>query len=248
MADELTTKKATDLTENTAMSEEDLLIVGNEGTASLRKVKFSNVLTAIKTKLAEWVFDSLPTEDKTITGALNELNTNKADFENNGMKFALKDGTIEARLRRVGSAGLYALGIAVETAGKTVYNNLINPDGSCNFVMRRGQSGAVGNTIKPVYVNEVGNVAECAMCAVLGVQSVSGSTSAAVAPGSTGTITINFSAVAGASKYVAIPKSTSFGCGISSLSISGTKITATLFSVYDTHTLTAAFDIIALAV
>lgn len=75
MADTITTKKVTDLTENSAPADEDLILVGNAGTAVLRKIKWSNILAAIKTKIASWAFDTLTTTDKTILGALNELNS-----------------------------------------------------------------------------------------------------------------------------------------------------------------------------
>ncbi|MDD2958874.1 MAG: hypothetical protein PHR92_10170 [Lachnospiraceae bacterium] len=75
MADTTTTKKVTALTENTAPADTDLFMIGNSGTASLRKIKWSNLLTAIKTKIASWTFGNLGTTDKTLPGAINELNT-----------------------------------------------------------------------------------------------------------------------------------------------------------------------------
>lgn len=51
MADTLQTKKVTELTENTAMSDEDLFMVGSAGTASLRKLKWSNIWNTIKTAI-----------------------------------------------------------------------------------------------------------------------------------------------------------------------------------------------------
>ena len=75
MADTITTKKVTDLTENSAPTDEDLILVGNAGTAVLRKIKWSNILAAIKTKIASWAFDTLTTTDKTLPGAINELNS-----------------------------------------------------------------------------------------------------------------------------------------------------------------------------
>lgn len=90
MADTLTTKKVTDLTGNSTVSDEDLFMVGNAGTAVLRKVKWSKILEAIleaiKAKILEWAFEKLSTTDKTISGAINELNTktlqNKGNVSN----------------------------------------------------------------------------------------------------------------------------------------------------------------------
>lgn len=80
MADTIITKKVTDLTENTAVSDEDLFLVGNAGTAALRKVKWSNIFSKIneliKAKVLEWTFENLGTTNKTIPGAIEELNTN----------------------------------------------------------------------------------------------------------------------------------------------------------------------------
>lgn len=80
MADSLVTKKVTDLTENAGVSDNDLLMVGNNGTASLKKLKFSNFLKAIKEKLGIGAADSLSTDSKEIVGAINELNTNFEDI------------------------------------------------------------------------------------------------------------------------------------------------------------------------
>lgn len=68
-------KKITDLTENSAPNDEDLFLFGNAGSAILRKIKWSNILIAIKNKIAEWTFNDLNTTEKTLLGAVNELNS-----------------------------------------------------------------------------------------------------------------------------------------------------------------------------
>ena len=74
------TKTVTDLAEKTSPADTDLFMAGNAGTATLKKLKWSNMLAAIKTKIAEWTFQTLNTSDKTIPGALNELNNNMANM------------------------------------------------------------------------------------------------------------------------------------------------------------------------
>ena len=73
------TKTVTDLTEKTTPADTDLFMAGNAGTATLKKLKWSSMLAAIKTKIAEWTFQTLNTSDKTIPGALNELNNKIID-------------------------------------------------------------------------------------------------------------------------------------------------------------------------
>ena len=70
----ITTKTVVDLDEKTTPADTDLFMAGNAGTATLKKLKWSSMLAAIKTKIAEWTFQTLNTSDKTIPGALNELN------------------------------------------------------------------------------------------------------------------------------------------------------------------------------
>lgn len=70
----ITTKTVVDLDEKTTPVDMDLFVIGNAGTATLKKLKWSSMLAAIKTKIAEWTFQTLNTSDKTIPGALNELN------------------------------------------------------------------------------------------------------------------------------------------------------------------------------
>nr|DAS84928.1 MAG TPA: endosialidase chaperone [Caudoviricetes sp.] len=69
------TKTVTDLAEKTSPADTDLFMAGDAGTATLKKVKWSSMLAAIKTKIAEWNFGVLETMDKTITGAINSLVT-----------------------------------------------------------------------------------------------------------------------------------------------------------------------------
>ena len=94
MADTLTTKKVTELTENTAMSDEDLFMVGSAGTASLRRLKWSNIWNTIKTAiLGKLVANNLTTtaagylldarQGKALDDKISKLNTdlNNVVFE-----------------------------------------------------------------------------------------------------------------------------------------------------------------------
>lgn len=71
----ITTKTVVELDEKTAPVDADLFMAGDAGTAALKKFKWSNLLAAIKTKLAAWTFDTLTTNNKTLPGAVNELNS-----------------------------------------------------------------------------------------------------------------------------------------------------------------------------
>lgn len=90
MADTLQTKKVTELTENTAMSDNDLFMVGSAGTASLRRIKWSNIWNTIKTAiLGKLVANNLTTtaagylldarQGKALDDKISKLNT---DFSN----------------------------------------------------------------------------------------------------------------------------------------------------------------------
>lgn len=72
----MSTKKITDFTEKTSVEESDLFLAGNQGTSSLRKLTFSNILNGIKNKFTSWTFNGLNTTDKTLVGAVNEVNDN----------------------------------------------------------------------------------------------------------------------------------------------------------------------------
>lgn len=88
MADVATTKKVTDLAENTDITDEDLFIAGSAGTASLRKVKWSNVWAKIMasilnkisannliTTTAGYLLDAR--QGKALDAKISELNTNR---------------------------------------------------------------------------------------------------------------------------------------------------------------------------
>ena len=74
--DAIETKKVTDLEEKTTPEDDDLFMAGDAGESKLKKIKWSNLLEAVKAKIAKWTFETLSTEDKTVPGALNELNSN----------------------------------------------------------------------------------------------------------------------------------------------------------------------------
>lgn len=87
MADETMTKKVTDLTESTEPTDEDLFLAGSAGTASLRKIKWSNIWTKITSSiLNKLVANNLITtaagflldarQGKVLDDKLTELNTN----------------------------------------------------------------------------------------------------------------------------------------------------------------------------
>lgn len=75
----ITTKTVTELDEKTAPVDTDLFMAGDTGTATLKKFKWSSLLSAIKAKIAAWTFDTLTTTDKTLPGAVNELNSKIID-------------------------------------------------------------------------------------------------------------------------------------------------------------------------
>ena len=77
MADpQYSVKKITDLTTNPSTNDSDLYVLGNQGTATMRKITFSTIASAILNKLTSFTFNSLTTSSKNLPGAVNELNTN----------------------------------------------------------------------------------------------------------------------------------------------------------------------------
>ena len=82
MADTVTIKKITDLPENTDANDADLFMQGVNGTASLRKIKWSTILAKIKSKL---LANNLTTtqegyaldarQGKALSDQINALNT-----------------------------------------------------------------------------------------------------------------------------------------------------------------------------
>lgn len=88
MADTVTIKKITDLPENTDANNADLFMQGVNGTASLRKIKWSTILAKIKSKL---LANNLTTtqegyaldarQGKALSDQINALNTNLGAIE-----------------------------------------------------------------------------------------------------------------------------------------------------------------------
>lgn len=75
MADSFKAKQITSLTENTSMADTDIVPVGNAGTSTLRRIKWANILAAIKSKITSWTYN-FNTSSKTLEGAVNEMQGN----------------------------------------------------------------------------------------------------------------------------------------------------------------------------
>ena len=77
-----TVKKITDLATDAEVTDSDLMAVGNAGTSILKKLTFGNLANYIRDKLKTLTFSSgtnaLTTTNKTLPGAVNELNSKAA--------------------------------------------------------------------------------------------------------------------------------------------------------------------------
>ena len=82
MADSVSTKKITDLTEKVSLSDTDILLVGNEGNATLRKVKWSTLVAAVT---------------KAIIGA------NVYTYTNNGVSITVYESAAAIRIKASGT-------------------------------------------------------------------------------------------------------------------------------------------------
>lgn len=78
-------KKFSDLVEIEEIKDTDITVVRNE--TGVKKTPMQKISDYVKQKFIAWVFEDLPTEDKTIPGAFKELNsalTDKQDSLNGG--------------------------------------------------------------------------------------------------------------------------------------------------------------------
>lgn len=66
-------KKFTDLVEIEDIQDTDITVIRNE--TGVKKTPMQKLSDYIKKKFIGWIFEDLPTEDKTIPGALKELNS-----------------------------------------------------------------------------------------------------------------------------------------------------------------------------
>lgn len=66
-------KKFTDLVEIESIQDTDLMVIRND--TGVKKTPMQKLSDYIKQKFIGWVFSDLPTTDKTIPGALKELNS-----------------------------------------------------------------------------------------------------------------------------------------------------------------------------
>ena len=171
MADTLQTKKVTDLAENTAMSDEDLFMVGSAGTASLRKLKWSNIWNTIKTAiLGKLVANNLTTtaagylldarQGKALDDKISKLNTEithvmmpdySKQVQVTSPYTAESDGWLQCNLRSQG--GLSTLRLDGSTAfaiGQTISSSSY----TTNFItvpIAKGQTAVVDGIVASIY-------------------------------------------------------------------------------------------------
>lgn len=171
MADETMTKKVTDLTESTEPTDEDLFLAGSAGTASLRKIKWSNIWTKITSSiLNKLVANNLITtaagflldarQGKVLDDKLTKLNTNithavMPDYAKqtqvSSPYVAVSDGWIQCSLRSIGSIS------AIRIDGATVFNigQTMSPTNYVtNFVtvpIAKGQTATLEGTFESMH-------------------------------------------------------------------------------------------------
>ena len=166
MADTLTTKKVTELTENTAMSDNDLFMVGSAGTASLRKLKWSNIWNTIKTAiLGKLVANNLTTtaagylldarQGKALDDKISKLNTEithammpdySKQVQVTSPYTAEKDGWLQCSLKSTGGLSILRIdGATAFNIGQTISSNSY----TTNFItvpIAKGQKAIVEGT------------------------------------------------------------------------------------------------------
>ena len=98
MADTIKTKRITDLPEDTGVNDNDLFMAGSNGTASLRKKKWSTLLAKIKSVLlannlttttAGYALDAR--QGKALKDQVDQLNTNISSLQNSTDKMGVYD-------------------------------------------------------------------------------------------------------------------------------------------------------------
>lgn len=98
MADTISTKRITDLPEDTDVNDNDLFMAGSNGTASLRKKKWSTLLAKIKSVLlannlttttAGYALDAR--QGKALKDQLDQQNTNISSLQNSTDKMGVYD-------------------------------------------------------------------------------------------------------------------------------------------------------------
>lgn len=90
-------EKITALTENDTMADEDLISLGNGGTASLRKITWANIIKSIKSKLGMGDTSLSGIGDGTVTGAISQLNTKTGSKSLSG----IGDGTVTGAIIQI---------------------------------------------------------------------------------------------------------------------------------------------------
>lgn len=172
---------------------------------------------------------TLATTATNLSGAVNELVTNKANtanaiMDNPSMEWGLGSNTdittgARAELRRSGNSGSYGVAMVVyDSSNNSTFNTVV--DSSGNFL--------------PAYK------------LIKGIQQVTVSTSSSIADKGTATLTGTISAVSGATDYYFVPRYLNYGIFTGAVTRNNTSISVSAMNVSGaSHTLSGSVLVIA---
>ena len=135
MADTISTKRITDLPEDTDVNDNDLFMAGSNGTASLRKKKWSTLLAKIKSKLlannlttttAGYALDAR--QGKALKDQVDQLNT-KINLIN--VESIERQGNANSMVSQSNSTAFYK----INASSGTTANNFPANSAGCLMVM-----------------------------------------------------------------------------------------------------------------
>lgn len=92
MAEQVNGMKIANLPGNTTMNDTDVMIV-ETAAPKTGKITFLNICNAIVAKLSSLTVSALETTDKTLVGAINELNSTTQELTSTSQEYGSKQGT-----------------------------------------------------------------------------------------------------------------------------------------------------------
>ena len=161
MADEITTKKVENLSENTEPADEDVFLFGSGGTNAIKKIKWSNILTKLRNLLfannltttqAGYGLDAR--QGKALKDEIDKINTNMRYLK----KFEYSPITLQANVTKnvtvplSGMSGKTIDAAIVTLRGGIPYMASINSIDSSNIQVALKADGDIQNRMIEVSV------------------------------------------------------------------------------------------------
>lgn len=152
--------KWTDYTIKTTVADNDEIMTLDTAGKANKRLSLSTLSDWVLGKIADKVFEKLQTNDKTILGAINELNSKAGTVYCKGIRnFGQKYETIMIRAESINEACFFTIlaGVSTKQYSAIIYGVTKNNQVMVKEIMNNGNVSVIGNLTDNSITIDIGN-------------------------------------------------------------------------------------------